>query len=77
MNAEFAEIQTNKISILSNCFVDNVSYIEISVPNGWDDVKKICKKVLRFSGRDHGFSAWNSDKNIAYFRSNTKIAEII
>lgn len=77
MNAEVAEIQTNKISILSNYVLDGESWIEISVPNGWDDVKKLCKKVLRFGGRDHGFSAWNSDKNVAYFRSNAKIAEII
>ncbi len=34
---------------------------------GWDEVKKLTKKVLTFDGRDFIFSAWNSDRNEIYF----------
>ena len=29
---------------------------------GWDDVKKLAKKVLLFDGRKFIFSCWNSDR---------------
>ena len=34
---------------------------------GWDEVKKLTKKVLTFDGRDFAFSGWNSDRNEIYF----------
>lgn len=47
---------------------------------GWDEVKKLSKKVLTFDGRDFVFSAWDSDKNEIYFyrplNGNLNIATI-
>ena len=43
------------------------AYLTISVPNGWDDVKKLTKKVLEFNGRLYTFTGWNSDRNECYF----------
>lgn len=51
--------------------------IIIDVPNGWDDVKKICKKVLEFNGNNYVFTGWNSDRNEAFFRMSEKFATII
>lgn len=43
-------------------------WLYLSVPNGWDDVKKICKKVLTYDGRKFLFSGWNSDRNDCFFK---------
>jgi hypothetical protein len=45
----------------------NREFITFSVPNGWDDVKKVCRKVLHFDGRPFFFSGWNSDRNECFF----------
>lgn len=37
-------------------------FLTFDVPNGWDDVKKVCKRVLLFDGRKFVFSCWNSDR---------------
>jgi hypothetical protein len=42
-------------------------FITFDIPNGWDDVKKLCKKVLEFDGRNFEFSCWNSDKMTCVF----------
>jgi hypothetical protein len=42
-------------------------FLTISCPDGWDDVKKICKKVLTYEGRKFTFTGWNSDRNEAFF----------
>jgi len=34
---------------------------------GWDDVKKICKKVLTYEGRKFTYCSWNSDYNYCNF----------
>lgn len=34
---------------------------------GWDQVKKLTKKVLTFDGRKFVFSCWNSDGNYCCF----------
>ena len=34
---------------------------------GWDDVKKLTKKVLLFEGKKFTFTGWNSDDNKCYF----------
>ena len=34
---------------------------------GWDDVKKILKKVLVHEGKKFTFTGWCSDKNKCYF----------
>lgn len=35
--------------------------------SGWDEVKKLTKKVLVFEGRKFVFSCWNSDENYCCF----------
>jgi hypothetical protein len=34
---------------------------------GWDDVRKLTKKVLVFGGKKFTFSGWNSDTNQCFF----------
>jgi len=34
---------------------------------GWDDVKKLTKKVLIYNGRKFVFCSWNSDDLKCYF----------
>ena len=42
-------------------------YLTINVPNDWDDVKKICKKVLMFEGKRFTFTGWDSDRHVCMF----------
>lgn len=42
-------------------------FITFDVPNGWEDVQKISKKVLLFDGRKFVFAGWNSDHNYCSF----------
>jgi len=49
--------------------------------NGWDEVKKLTKKVLLFEGRKFIFSCWNSDRmEIVFYRmldGSTQTAKIV
>jgi hypothetical protein len=46
---------------------DQTEWIRFDVPNGWDDVKKVCKKVLSYDGKKFFFASWNSDDLYCYF----------
>lgn len=52
-------------------------WLYISAPNGWDDVKKICKKVLTYDGRKFLFSGWNSDRNDCFFKEELAGSPIV
>jgi hypothetical protein len=63
-----ATIARNEIPVRHSVRPDvNREFIVLDVPNGWDDVAKICKKVLLFDGRKFAFTGWNSDRNECYF----------
>ncbi len=54
---------TNEFSVKHSIRPDvNREFISWDVPNGWDDVKKVTKKVVLFDGRRFVFSCWNSDR---------------
>jgi hypothetical protein len=61
-----ASIASNKISVNHTAF-ENREFLTFSVPNGWDDVKKLTNKVLTYNNKDFTFSGWNSDRNECYF----------
>lgn len=46
---------------------DNQHWLTVPCPQGWDDVRRITDKVLRFASRSYVFRGWNSDRNEAYF----------
>lgn len=72
-----AKIAKNEIPVRHSVSPeDSCEFLEIDI-EGWDDVKKICKKVLEFNGKKFTFSAWNSDSNKAYFRSSSNVAKIL
>lgn len=56
---------------------ERIEFLQIDVPNGWEDVKKICKKVLSFEGVRFTFTGWNSDGNYACFRESSQFARIV
>jgi hypothetical protein len=63
-----ASILTNDIPVVYSHRPDVArEFLTIDVPAGWDDVKKICKKVLSYDGRKFTFTGWNSDTNQCYF----------
>ena len=64
-----ATVNPNEISARYSFREGFGHYLNISIPNGWDDVKKISKKVLRHGGRAYTFTGWNSDRNECFFRS--------
>lgn len=50
------------------CKEINREFISFDI-EGWDEVAKLCKKVLTFQGRDFAFAGWNSDSNtISFYR---------
>ena len=63
-----ATILTNDISVVYSRRPDvQREFLTIDVPNGWDDVKKISKKVLSYDGRKFTFTSWNSDTLKCHF----------
>lgn len=63
-----ATLVPNEIPVRHSVRPDvNREFITFSVPNGWDDVKKVCYKVMLFDGRRFIYSGWNSDRNECFF----------
>lgn len=72
-----AKIETSLIAVTPITRADDGSrWLRIDVPNGWDDVKKLTKRVLSFEGRTYIFSCWNSDTYTCTFRESTKVAKL-
>ncbi len=42
-------------------------FLTVDCPEGWDDVKKICNKILLFQNKKFTYTGWNSDRNEAFF----------
>jgi hypothetical protein len=40
----------------------------LTVPFGWDDVKPLVGRVLVIEGVPYGYTGWNSDRMVAYFK---------
>ena len=78
-NTMNATIVPNEIAVTHSVCGDR-EYLKFDI-SGWDDVKKLTKKVLLFDGRGFVFSCWNSDHNYCVFvrllNGSTKIAKII
>lgn len=75
-----ATVSPNEISVRHTVRPDvNREFLTFDIPNGWDDVQKICKKVLVYEGRKFVFSCWNSDRMDCHFYrfidGNTPVAK--
>lgn len=55
---------------------DGSHWLQIDIPNGWDDVKRLTKKVLTYQGRNYTYMSWNSDRLTASFKENNEVAVI-
>lgn len=63
-----ATVSKNEISVEYSERPDvGRDFLTIDVPAGWDDVSRICKKVLEYNGRKFTFTGWNSDTLKCYF----------
>ncbi len=63
-----AAIQTNLVPVVHTVRPEvQREFLTVECPNGWEDVKKISRKVLAFEGRNFTFASWNSDRNVATF----------
>ena len=63
-----AQILPNEIPVLHSYRASmGREFLTVDCPEGWDDVKKLTKKVLLFEGRKFTFVGWNSDDNKAFF----------
>ena len=63
-----ATIVPNEIPVVHNVRPDvDREFLTVDCPEGWDDVKKLTKKVLTYDGRKFTFSGWNSDRNVCFF----------
>lgn len=70
-----ATISKNEIAVVYSAR-DGREYLTIDIPNGWDDVKKLNKKVLRYDGKAFVFTGWNSDTLKCYFVRTNEFAKI-
>ena len=76
-----ATISPNELSVTHSIRPDvGREFLSVDIPNGWDDVKKLTKKVLIFEGRKFVFCSWNSDTmKCNFYRmldGSTKVARI-
>jgi len=63
-----ATISPNEIAVTHSVRPDvDREFLTIDIPNGWDDVKKISKKVLIYDDRKFTFCSWNSDTMKCHF----------
>ena len=62
-----AQILPKEINVsYSSCPDVGREFLSFSI-DGWDEVKKLTKKVLLYDGRKFVFTGWNSDRNEIYF----------
>ena len=72
-----ASISKNEVAVVYNHRQDvGREYLTVDVPNGWDDVKKLTNKVLRYDGKAFVFTGWNSDDLKCYFVRSNEVATI-
>jgi len=63
-----ARIAKDEIAVRYSARADvGREFLEIDVPNGWDDVKSIHTRVLIYENKRFIFTGWNSDSLKAYF----------
>jgi hypothetical protein len=68
MNATIATVSPDEIAVEHRVRPDvSQEFLTIDVPNLWDDVKKLTKKVLIYDGRRFTFRGWNSDTAKCWF----------
>jgi hypothetical protein len=77
-----AVIQTKLVPVTHSVRPDvDREFLTIECPNGWDDVKKLSRKVLAYEGRNFTYTGWNSDRNECYFARGLEhgaaVAEIL
>ena len=70
-------ITVNKVTVTKPVSIEGDLYIEVAVPNGWNDVKKLVNKVIEVNQLDFSYTGWNSDRNIACFKHNHRTIGII
>jgi hypothetical protein len=68
-----ATVNANEIPVTHTIF-ENKEFLKFSI-TGWDEVKRLTKKVLIFEGRRFTFSCWNSDDMYCIFSRPTTGAE--
>jgi hypothetical protein len=71
-----ATIVPNEISVAHSVSGDR-EFLTVDCPEGWDDVKKLTKKVLTFDDRKFIWSGWNSDRNVCFFYRMSNRSTII
>lgn len=68
METLIAKIAKDEIPVVHSVSRDvNLEFLMVQT-EGWDEVKKLTKKVLLFEGRRFTWSGWSSDTNEAFFR---------
>ena len=70
-----ATISKNEVAVVYSSR-DGIEYLTIDIPNGWDDVKKLTNKVLRYDGKPFVFTGWNSDTLKCYFVGSNEVASV-
>lgn len=70
-----ATIEPNLIPVIPS-EPDGQKRLTIDIPNGWDDCKQLCKRVLSYAGKYYKFIGWNSDTNQCYFIQTTDVARL-
>lgn len=52
-------------------------WLETPVPGGWDEVQRLDGKVLLVDGVPYGYTGWNSDRLVAYFKRGGPIGRLV
>lgn len=75
MDTNVATVVKDALPVLAVEGMDR-EMIRVSIPGGYDDVKKYSKLVLAFEGRHYTFTGWNSDTLEAYFKTGGAVATV-
>lgn len=71
-----AEIKTNYIPIQDYGTLPNGVHI-IEIPCQDYETKKRLPRAIEYQGRLYGCSGWNSDRCVAYYRTDCDVAKVL
>lgn len=71
MKAKAIENTLNVLSCVT--LPDGDKCLTVPAYLGWDSVKNL-PAALEFDGRTYGYTGWNSDRNVAYYKTSKGFA---
>ena len=70
-----ATIAKNQLAVkVTDSF--GLKYLTLDLPEGWDTLKNLTDKVLKYDGQTYTYRGWNSDRNEAFFYLDNNVVTV-